>query len=388
MQPNYAVKIRIVTPYFYPAWEYGGTPRAAFELARSVAARGHEVRVLTTGPATTMKLVDGTHIVYCRNVSDYLAHKHRLFMPIAFRKELGQILQNCDILHIHEFRSTLTVPAARMARELSIPYVISLHGGLPHLGKAFAKRVFDRFWGNSILEHAAGVLVLSSKEKAAALAFGVEESRIQYLPNAIDVSEYDPMPAPHLFRKRWNLSAAKTILFVGRLNPIKGIDVLVEAFLSLRGDGEDIQLVLAGPDEGAAGSIPRRDDIRLTGYLDQQAKLEAFAAADVVVLPSRSEASPVVLFEALLCRRPAIVSSACELPMLRPEAHGVLQFESLNTRELRNKLLFALTDAHLSDNAAVGRDFAMREFSPKVVAEKAERIYEEAVFQKSRLPQM
>jgi hypothetical protein len=43
---------------------------------------------------------------------------------------------------------------------------------------------------------------------------------------------------------------------------------------------------------------------------------------------------------------------------------------------------------HLSDNAAVGRDFVVREFSPQVVAERAERIYEEAVFRKSRLPQM
>ena len=74
--------------------------------------------------------------------------------------------------------------------------------------------------------------------------------------------------------------------------------------------------------------------------------------------------------------------------MAQPEAHGILQFESLNTRELRNKLLFALRDARLSDNAAVGRDFVVREFSPQVVAERAERIYEEAVFRKSRLPQM
>jgi glycosyltransferase involved in cell wall biosynthesis len=282
----------------------------------------------------------------------------------------------------------VSVPAARLARELSLPYVISLHGGLPHIGKALAKRVFDGLWGKSILDHAAGVLVLNSKEKAAALAFGVEESRVQSLPNAIDVTEYAPLPSPDLFRRRWNLSAAKTILFLGRLNHIKGIDILINAFLSLSGDGEDIQLVLAGPDEGAAGDIPCRNDIRLTGYLDQQAKLEALMAADVVVLPSRSEASPVVLFEALLCRRPAIVSSACELPMSQPEAHGILQFESLNPSDLRTKLLFALRDARLSNNAAVGRDFVLQEFSPKVVAEKAERIYEEAVFRKSRLPQI
>jgi len=72
--------------------------------------------------------------------------------------------------------------------------------------------------------------------------------------------------------------------------------------------------------------------------------------------------------------------------MPEPEAHGILQFESLNAMALRDRLLFALTDAHLSDNAAAGRDFVLREFSPEIVAQKAELIYEEAVFQKSKPP--
>src|SRR5262249_35298352 len=156
-------------------WEYGGTPRAAFELARAVAARGHQVLVLTTGPASLKTVVDGIHIVYCRNASDYLAHKHRLFLPIGFRKELRQHLEACDVLHIHELRSTLTVPAARLAREMSMPYVLSPHGGLRHLGKALAKRVFDGLWGKSILEHATTLAVLNAKEKAEALAFGIQE---------------------------------------------------------------------------------------------------------------------------------------------------------------------------------------------------------------------
>ena len=219
------------------------------------------------------------------------------------------------MLHIHEFRSTLTIPAARLAREMSLPYVLSPHGGLRHLGKHLAKRTFDRLWGESILDHAAAVLVLSANERADALSFRVHESRIFHLPNALDVSEYAALPRPDAFRKRWNLTAAKIILFLGRLNRIKGIDVLIEAFLSLRQQQKDVQLVLAGPDDGEGRHIPKRNDILLTGYLDQREKLEALSAADVVVLPSRSEASPVVLFEALLCRRPVIVSSACELPM-------------------------------------------------------------------------
>ena len=294
-------------------------------------------------------------------------------------------MRSCDLLHIHEFRSTLTIPAVRLARKMSLPYVVSPHGGLRHLGKHFAKRTFDRLWGESILEHAAAVVVLSANEKAEALSFRVHESRIFHLANPLDVSGYTALPRPEAFRKRWHVSATRIILFLGRLNRIKGIDVLIEAFVSLRRQLNDVQLVLAGPDDGEGRRIPKRNDILMTGYLDHREKLEALSAADVVVLPSRSEASPVALFEALLCRRPVIVSSACELPMTSPETYGVLRFQSLNTAELRDRLLFALTNAHLSDNAAVGRDFVVREFSPNVVAEKAERVYEEAVFRGSKL---
>jgi glycosyltransferase involved in cell wall biosynthesis len=370
------MRIAVVTPYFYPDWEYGGTPRAAFELARSLAARGHEIRVLTTSRRSETRIVEGIQIRYCGNLSNYLAHRHRLFIPLGFTKELRRQLAGCDVLHIHEFRSTLTVPAVRAAGAMPLPYVISPHGGLQHLGKRPAKYVFDRVWGQSILNRAAGIFVLSEKEKADALTFGVDESRIRRLPNVIDAGAYASLPG--------RISDRKTILFLGRLNRIKGLDVLLEAFQGI----DDVQLVLAGPDDGEARNIPSSPNIRKTGFLDHQAKLQAIVDSDVVVLPSRSEASPVVLYESLLCSRPVVVSSACELPMSQPVDYGVVQFQSRNTADLRDKLLFALRNRHLSDNAAVGREFVLREFSPRVVAGQAEQIYKEAVLRGNKPPQV
>jgi glycosyltransferase involved in cell wall biosynthesis len=379
------MKIGVVTPYFYPAWEYGGTPRAAFELARALAGRGHDVRVLTTGSVTDTKDVEGVDTHYYRNVSPYLAFRHRVFLPLGFRRELRQQLADREVLHIHEFRSTLTVPAGRIAKDLSLPFVISPHGGLRHLGKERLKRVFDSLWGQAILEKAAGVLVLTESEKNDALAFRVPASRIYPLKNSIDPSDYSALPQRGSFRKRWNVHGSKIILFLGRLNRIKGIDLLLQAYASSRTDFKEVQLVLAGPDDGEAVGIPGSASVLTTGFLNQQAKLEALVDSDVVVLPSRSEASPIVLYEALLCSRPVVISSACELPMADPVKYGILQFQSLNVADLRDKLLFALNNVHLSDNATVGREFVVREFSPAVVAAQAERIYEEAVFRGSKL---
>ena len=378
------MKIGVVTPYFYPAWEYGGTPRAAFELARALAARGHDVRVLTTGSRAESKLVDGIDVRYYRNLSDYLAFRYRLFLPRGFRGELRQQLADRDVIHIHEFRSTLTVPAAHVAEKMASPYLISPHGGLRYLGKRGVKHAFDALWGHRILENTAGVLALSEREKDDALAFRVPSSRIYCLRNAIDSANYSQLPKRGSFRKRWNIQTSKIVLFLGRLNRIKGVDLLQDAYASAPAKFRDVQLVLAGPDEGGASYAGRSGSTLMTGFLDQQAKLEALIDSDVVVLPSRSEASPVVLYEALLCSRPVVVSSACELPVADPFAHGIVQFESLNVADLREKLLFALSDTHLSDNATVGRDFVLREFTPDIVAAQAERIYEEVLFRGSK----
>jgi glycosyltransferase involved in cell wall biosynthesis len=369
------LRIAFVTPYFYPDWHYGGTPRAAFELARGLVARGHDVRVLTTGEIAQRKDIEGIHVRYYRNVSAALAYRQRIFLPLGFRADLEQQLSHCDVVHIHEFRSTLTIPAVRVARRSGLPYVLSPHGGLQHLGKRLAKRVFDLFWGRSILENAAGVFVLSRQEKADALSFGVDPARIYHIANPIDAKEYASLPERGSFRKRWKIPSGKIILFLGRLNRIKGVDLLVEACRELQG----IQLVLAGPDEGETA-----EDVLMTGFLDHPAKLEALVDSDVVVLPSRSEGSPVVLFEALLCNKPVVVSSACELPMAEAESHGIVQFRSLDIPDLGRKLLFALTHAHLSDNAAVGREFVLREFSPQAVAGRAEEIYEEVLFREKK----
>src|SRR6516225_1952101 len=94
------MRIAVVTPYFYPDWEYGGTPRAAFELARALAARGHEIRVLTTGRRSDTKIVEGIQVRYCRNLSNYLAHRHRFFFPVGLRNQLSHLLSDCDVLHI------------------------------------------------------------------------------------------------------------------------------------------------------------------------------------------------------------------------------------------------------------------------------------------------
>src|SRR5438093_11746151 len=88
------MRIGFVIPYFYPAFEYGGSPRVAYEFARCLVRRGHEVIVVTTDSAGAKRIdkdsvammresrIEGIQILYYPNFSNYLAYKHRLFLPL------------------------------------------------------------------------------------------------------------------------------------------------------------------------------------------------------------------------------------------------------------------------------------------------------------------
>src|SRR4030095_10843657 len=102
------MRVAFVIPYFYPALEYGGTPRSAYELARELVRRGHDVKVITTDSGGSSRLsfdVSGADpntrdlkVFYYRNLSNYLAFRHRLFFPLRLFSNILSHLEHCDVV--------------------------------------------------------------------------------------------------------------------------------------------------------------------------------------------------------------------------------------------------------------------------------------------------
>ena len=389
------MKISFVIPYFFPAWQYGGQPRSAFELARGLVLRGHSVHVLTTDCGGAARLphlhgrspsrtIDGIEITYHKNISNYLAYRHRLFWPPSFFSQIHSQLQGSELVHIHELRSFLSASAARAAADLGIPYVVSAHGGLRHLGKKTAKTIFDGLWGKKIARGAATMIAVSSVEEADARSFGVEPNRIRLLPNAIRVEDFSELPERNAFRSRWNLGDGKIVLFLGRLHWIKGADLLLRAFHAAHSAHPEIQLVIAGPDDGQEAQLRREvsqlkleRSVTFTGYLGQPEKLEALTGSDVTVVPSRSEVFALTAVESLMCGTPVLLSSACGLEPLPTTEHGVVPFESESVRDLADKLLMMFGGNDFHCTASQGAAFVVKHFSSDAVAAKAEMTYHE-----------
>jgi glycosyltransferase involved in cell wall biosynthesis len=384
------IRILFVIPYFYPAWRYGGPPRSAYDLAAALARGGHRIEVITTDSGGSGRLsaseflppnrIPGLQVRYYRNISNNLAWRHRLFWPPAARFAIGRRIQQSDIVHIHEFRSMLTVWAASAARRHDIPYVLSPHGGIRRLGKAWSKAVFDRLAGRRILRDASAVAAVSDLERKECLEFGVERTKIFDLPNpAPDVREHNVVPG--LFRKKWRIEEERIVLFLGRLNRIKGADLLLHALKKLE-TNVSIKIVIAGADDGQEAELRRQiqqtgiaSKVILAGFLDGAEKASALADADLLVVPSRSEIFSMAAVEALSAGVPVLLSSACGLPSLLDEQYGVSRFDTENEAALSAKVFQALNDGNLRASAKRAAAFVREEFSADRIAQSAESQY-------------
>jgi poly(glycerol-phosphate) alpha-glucosyltransferase len=163
-------------------------------------------------------------------------------------------------------------------------------------------------------------------------------------------------------------------LFLGRLHPRKGVEVLVRAFKAANVPGA--RLVIAGPDDGALASIQPLLDERMivTGYLAGAARLAALASADVFALPATGEGLSMAALEAMAAGLPVLLSPGCNLPEAGDAGAGLIVPPEVDS--LAGALRALLTDpVRRAAMGAAGRTLARDRFTWDAVAAGLEAVY-------------
>ncbi len=317
-----------LTPYYRPAYAFGGVVRAVEGMASSLVERGHQVTVLTTDAADQQSRlvgarrenIDGVEIWRCPNFSPWLRGRFNLSTPRSMKRAAEALLPEVDVLHIHEFRTVENLLVTPVAQRLGKAILLSPHGTLNlETGRGRLKAAWDRILSPALAQRIDQVIALTEHESAEAeslwRSFGARESptRFSVIPNAVRPKEFSQLPGADVFRARYGLADAPTVLFMGRLQARKGVDILIEAFLAA--EVENARLLIVGPDEGMgpalraiSGGDPR---IVFTGYLDGSERLAALAAGDVFALPATGEGQSIALLEAMAAGLPAVISPGC-----------------------------------------------------------------------------
>lgn len=373
------MKILQVVQFF--SAKHGGSAMVPYEMSKHLHDAGHDVTVITTDFQMENDFIDsldGVEVIpfHCQmNIGS-------LLISTSMKKYLKQNVNKFDIIHMHNYRTYQNIVVHKFAKKHGIPYVLQAHGSvLPFFSNEQLKNLYDRVWGYRILKDASKVIALTKTEAEQYKKMGVEENKIEIVPNGIDLPEYENLPDRGVFRKKHGIkSNEKIVLFLGRLHRIKGVDLLVEAFSDMAPKMEGGKLVIAGPDDGFLSTLKAQiedlkidDDILFTGPLYGMDKLEAYVDADVYVLPSVYEIFGVTLLEACACGTPVIVTDRCGIADIMGKVGYVVEYDK---KQLQDAIFKILSDDRLRRKfGEEGRKLVRGEFTWGKIVNRFEEIY-------------
>jgi glycosyltransferase involved in cell wall biosynthesis len=293
----------------------GGEAERSFQMSKFLAQSGAACRVLTvdTGLSAERK--------------NFLGEGNVIALPCLFRRfyvprfSFGQIdalVREADVIHLMGHWTILNALVYRSIRKQNKPYVVCPAGALPIFGRSkWFKRFYNLVIGKRIIRNASMCIAVTPDETASFIAYGVSRDKVHVIPNGISKADFLAEDSDR-FREKHGLVARPFILFVGRLNLIKGPDLLLRAFCNIKDQFPEIDLAFVGPDGGMLAelqSIARNEDVEdrvhFLGYLGGADKSCAYHAAKFLAIPSRHEAMSIVVLEAGVSGVPVLLTDQC-----------------------------------------------------------------------------
>ena len=397
------MRILHVIPSFAP--RYGGPTVAAVGLTRELARRGHDVSVATTNvdgpgeldvPLGRPVPMDGVDVWY------FPIQRPRWYhFSAPMGRALRDLVRRSDVVHIHYVFLWPTTVAAFWCRRYGVPYRgytsraldpsrrSPNERGSAHVVRQHGQEVdlSQHAWqirGPGRRGSAPPHLGASSRRSARGLRF----SNGRLIPLGADAPPPPGVDDRAAVQQIYpSLQGRKIALFLGRLDRIKGLDVLAEAAGSLAESRDDFSLVVAG--SGAAeyeaeirDLVDRRglsDLTVFTGMVVGEDKWRLLRAADLFVLPSRHESSPLAVMEAMASGTPVVISDQVGIHREIAEA-GAGLVTTLDAADVAGAIGRLLDDPDAAERMGrAGEALAARRYTWERVASDVEALYEEVV---------
>lgn len=297
-----------------------------------------------------------------------------LLRPAALTRQIASIAP--DVVHSH---SGVWHKASLAARRAGVARVIHTEHGRWKPDTAISRIV------EALAARRTDVVVAVSQRLSEELPsmLWIDPNRVTLIPNGIDTSEYRPRPDAGHIRRELGLSPTVPVIgSIGRLEPIKGYDVMIEAFARLRemNASHGAVLVLAGEGtqraelESLATARGLEGLVHFLGWRDDVHQLQSMF--QIFTMSSRSEGTSISLLEAMSAGlAPVVTDVGGNRAVLGPElAHGLVPSE--DPAALATRWALSLSDPELrARDAALARQRAVTSFGRVAMAQAYERLY-------------
>lgn len=372
----------------------GGPSIALPHMAASLARAGMDVDVATTidpRDASERKLPPFGTPVRMESWNCYYFPRQTTFYKasLPLMKWLNRHVKEYDLVHVHALFSFAPIAACRAARSAGVPYIVRPLGLLNQWGmqnrRKLVKALSFRLLEKPLLNAAAAMHYTSTREQEEAAPLDLKVPAV-IVPLGIDTSEFHHLPTRSQFEASHpRAKALKLILFLSRVDPKKGLEVLFQALQKVVESHPEALLVVAGSGDDAyvarlkalASDLGIADHILWTGLLDHEEKLSALGAADIFVLPSQSENFGVALLEAMAAGVASVSTMGVALGV-EAGAAGAVTLSAYDSDSLATALAVLLhSEEERARLGRKGRVFADSKYSLEAMGNNLASVYKE-----------
>lgn len=357
----------------------GGTAERTFQMSRFLAKQdGVQCTVLTLDIELDARRIEA--LAPATLVALPCCWK-RFYVPRRGWREIRRLVDEADAIHLMGHWSVLNLLVYLAARRGNKPYAVCPAGALPIFGRsATLKRIYNFIAGFAMIRNAAAWVAVTAAEFPHFEDYGIPRSRVAVIPNGVAEEDFPPTDRK-AFLDRHRLPDVPLILFMGRLNPIKGPDLLLRAFCEAKDAFPDVHLVFAGPDGGMLETLKQiahaggaAERVHFLGYIAGRDKASAYHAAALLVIPSRQEAMSIVALEAGISGTPVLLTDQCGFDVIAERGGSVVPASANGIKSGLIEMLSA--PANLKARGELLRDFVRTQYLWESVVQSYLVLYE------------
>jgi glycogen(starch) synthase len=376
------------------SWEYppiveGGLARHVRKLSEELVRRGVDVHVLTRGRGDA-QIASGVRVhrlpepATPRDLDEFLAWVDRLNddMLVAGRALVAR--QRFDVVHGHDW--LVARAAGALARAARLPYLTTIHATEFGRHQGWVDKHPQRHihaverW---MARRAEGVVVCSHYMQGhVADVFGIDEAKVQVIPNGIDPLDLSPVDDLAALRARFAAPGEKLVLLIGRLVYEKGFQIALDALPRVLERVPGVRFLVAGSGTHEAELKAQAERLGLMrhgafmGWIGDDVLRSLYRIADLCVVPSIYEPFGLVALEAMASGCPCIVADTGGLREVVPNDDVGLRFRSRDPRSLAQMMEWVLANPALRFRLVTEAAAHVQRFDWSDVAARTDDVYD------------
>lgn len=383
------MKIAQLNVYFYPKM-VGGAEWYVYNISKYLAKKGHEIHVFTVNKYEGKKIGPQEE-----EINGVKIHRLPLWMDLTYRLKIWRGLKKLlseyhfNVIHTYDYGQPHSRTAVKVAKEKNRPLaltVFDVHSMIPRpFYKDFAMKIFDNHLARYVLRNATKILVRAPNLIEALVKFGADKEKICVTPSGVIDEALEPANGK-AFIEKFSIKGKPIILYLGRLHPMKGPQFIVKAAPQILKKYPEAAFVLVGSEQNSykkalielSQQLGVKENLLFTGPIyDFKTKMQAYAAADVFVMPSGYEGTSQAIFEAMAQAKPIVATNRGGIPFQVEHEKEALLFEYGDENALASAVLTLLENRQLASLLGRNAKGKVKKFTYSVLVDQLEDIYEE-----------